>query len=461
MPDRLVIVGGDAAGMSAATQARRRRDASELEIVAFERGAYTSYSACGIPYYVGDTVEELETLIVRSPEAFREKNDIDARIHHEVTAIDLDARKVTVRDLENSTERSESFDQLIVATGATPIKPDWPGIDSDGVFGVQVLEDGVAIRRWVDDEKPSRAVVVGGGYIGIEMAEALKTRGMEVALVDAARQPMTTLDEDMGAVVAERIRELGIEVFLEEKVTGIDQSNGRASAVATEQRTLRADIVVLGIGVQPNIDLAQEAGIEIGDSGGIKVDRRMRTSAEDVWSAGDCAEKFHLVSRKGVSIPLGTHANKEGRVAGINIGGGYESFPGVVGTATSKICDIEVARTGLTEIEAAEAGFEFVADTSDSTTRAGYFPDTRPIKTKLVVEKQTGRLLGAQIIGEEGAAKRIDVFATALWNRMTVAEMLNLDLSYAPPFAPVWDPVLIAARKAWRLVEETVQVDPE
>jgi NADPH-dependent 2,4-dienoyl-CoA reductase/sulfur reductase-like enzyme len=461
MPDRLVIVGGDAAGMTAATQARRRRDASELEIVAFERGQYTSYSACGIPYYVGDTVEELETLIVRSPEAFREKNDIDARIHHEVTAIDLDARKVTVRDLENSTDRSEGFDLLVVATGATPIKPDWPGVDADGVFGVQVLEDGVAIRRWVDHERPARAVVVGGGYIGIEMAEALKVRGMEVALVDAARQPMTTLDEDMGAVVAKRMRELEIQVFLEEKVTGIEQSNGRASAVATEQRTLPADIVVLGIGVQPNIELAQEAGIEIGDSGGIKVDRRMGTSEEGVWSAGDCAEKFHLISRKGVAIPLGTHANKEGRVAGINIGGGYESFPGVVGTATSKICDIEVARTGLTESEATEAGFEFVTDTSDSTTRAGYFPDTRPIKTKLVVEKQTGRLLGAQIIGEEGAAKRIDVFATALWNRMTVAEMLNLDLSYAPPFAPVWDPVLIAARKAWRLVEETVQVDPE
>jgi len=461
MPDRLVIVGGDAAGMSAATQARRRRDASELEIVAFERGPYTSYSACGIPYYVGDTVEELEALIVRSPEAFREENDIDARIHHHVSAIDLDARKVTVCDLESSTERSEAFDQLVVATGATPIKPEWPGIDADGVFGIQVLEDGVAIRRWVDDEKPSRAVVVGGGYIGIEMAEALIVRGVQVALVDAARQPMATLDEDMGAIVAERMRELGIEVFLEEKVTGIDQSNGRASAVATEQRTLPADIVVLGIGVRPNIELAQEAGIEIGESGGIKVNRRMRTSADGVWSAGDCAEKFHLVSRRGVAIPLGTHANKEGRVAGINIGGGYESFPGVVGTATSKICDIEVARTGLTESEATEAGFEFVTDTSDSTTRAGYFPDTRPIKTKLVVEKQSGRLLGAQIIGEEGAAKRIDVFATALWNRMTVAEMLNLDLSYAPPFAPVWDPVLIAARKAWRLVDETVQVDPE
>jgi NADPH-dependent 2,4-dienoyl-CoA reductase/sulfur reductase-like enzyme len=461
MPERLVIVGGDAAGMSAATQARRRRDAAELQIIAFERGPYTSYSACGIPYYIGDTVKELETLIVRSPDAFRQENGIEAHVHHEVTGIDLDARKVTVRDLETSTERAEGFDMLVVATGATPIKPDWPGIDSSSVFGVQVLEDGVAIRRWVDDEKPSRAVVVGGGYIGIEMAEALKMRGLHVVLVDGARQPMSTLDEDMGAVVAERMRAMGIELYLDEKVTAIEQYKGRASAVVTEERNLPADIVVLGIGVQANVELAERAGIEIGTSGGISVDRGMRTSADGVWSAGDCAEKFHLVSRRGVSVPLGTHANKEGRVAGINIGGGYDSFPGVVGTAASKVCDVEVARTGLNESEAAEAGFQFVADTSDSSTQAGYFPDTRPIKTKLVVEKQSGRLLGAQIIGGEGAAKRIDVFATALWNRMTVGEMLNLDLAYAPPFAPVWDPVLIAARKAWRLVEETLQVDPE
>lgn len=461
MPERLVIVGGDAGGMSAATQARRRRDASELQIVAFERGHYTSYSACGIPYYVGGTVEELKTLIVRSPEAFRKNNDIHAHIHHEVTAVDVGARKLTVRDLENSVERTEGFDQLVIATGATPIKPNWPGIDSDGVFGVQVLGDGVAFRRWVDEEKPARAVVIGGGYIGIEMAEALKVRGMDVTLVDRSRQPMTTLDEDMGTLVAERMRDIGIDLLLEEKVISIESVNGRANAVVTEERAIPADIVVLGIGVSPNVGLAEEAGIEIGPSGGIKVDRQMLTSADGVWSAGDCAEKFHLVSRRWVAIPLGTHANKEGRVAGINIGGGYETFPGVVGTATSKICDVEVARTGLNESEATEAGFQFVTNTSDSTTRAGYFPDTRPIKTKLVVERQSGRLLGAQIIGEEGAAKRIDVLATALWNGMSVEQMLNLDLSYTPPFAPVWDPVLVAARKAWCLVEEKMQVDPE
>ncbi|MGH2699750.1 MAG: FAD-dependent oxidoreductase [Actinomycetota bacterium] len=459
MPERLVIVGGDAAGMSAGTQARRRRDPTELEIVAFERGSYTSYSACGIPYFVGGTVEELDPLIVRSPEAFRERNEIQAHIHHEVTEIDLHARKVKVRDLVNSVDRTEGFDQLMIATGATPIHPRWPGSDAEGIFGLQVLGDGVEIRRWVDQRRPARAVVIGAGYIGIEMAEAFKVRGMEVAVVTRAPQPMTTVDEDMGAIVAERMRAMDIDLWLEEDVEGLEQTGGRVSAVVTDARTIPADMVVLGLGVEPNTELAEGAGIVIGASGGIRVDRQMRTMVEGVWSGGDCAEKFHLVSRRPVTIPLGTHANKEGRVAGINIGGGYETFPGVIGTAVSKICDVEVARTGLNESEASEAGFQFVTSITDSTTRAGYFPDARPIKTKLVVERQSGRLLGAQIIGEEGAAKRIDVLATAIWNRMSVGRLLNLDLSYAPPFAPVWDPVLIAARDARKLVEETLQVE--
>ncbi|MGH2790922.1 MAG: FAD-dependent oxidoreductase [Actinomycetota bacterium] len=460
MTERLVIVGGDAAGMTAATQARRLQGPKELEIVAFERGHYTSYSACGIPYYVGDVVDDLETLIVRSPKAFREDSDISAHIRHEVVAIDLEARRVKVRDLEAESERWEGFDRLMVATGATPVKPEWPGGDAEGIFGVQVLDDGVDIRAWVDEQKPKSAVVIGGGYIGIEMAEAFKSLGMDVSLVDQSAFPMSTLDPDMGALIAESMRQMEIDVYLEEVVESFEERDGRVDAVVTDKRTIPAEVVVLGIGVRPNVGLAEAAGIEIGVSGGVKVDRRMQTSAEGVWSAGDCAEKFHLVSRASVTIPLGTHANKEGRVAGINMGGGYETFPGVVGTAVSKVCDLEVARTGLTENEATDAGFDYLTTVTDSTTRAGYFPGTSDIKTKLIVERQSGRLLGAQIIGQEGAAKRIDVLATALWNSMTVEGMLNLDLSYAPPFAPVWDPVLIAARKAWQRVEETMQVSP-
>jgi NADPH-dependent 2,4-dienoyl-CoA reductase/sulfur reductase-like enzyme len=455
MPERLVVIGGDAAGMSVASQARKRRKPEDLEIVAFERGNFTSYSACGIPYFVGDVVTDLDKLIARTPEQFHER-DIDARIRHEVTEIDLDARTIEVRDLARGRESTEGFDQVVVATGSTPIRPPLDGVDSKNIFGVQVLDDGVAIRATVESEKPKRAVVVGGGYIGLELAEAMVFRGIDVSLVELAPQPMTTLDPDMGALIANAMKEMGISVYLQEPVKGFDSSDGKVSAVVTEDRTLPADIVILGLGVRPNIGLAEAAGIPIGPAGGVAVDRQMRTRVDGVWSVGDCAEKFHRVARKHVVIALGTHANKEGRVAGINIGGGYATFPGVVGTAVSKICDLEVARTGLKQVEATDAGFEFVSVVVGSKTRAGYYPDAKKMKTKLVVEKRSGRLLGAQIVGREGAAKRIDVLAAALWNEMTVAEIQNLDLSYAPPFAPVWDPVLIAARKAWELVEESI-----
>lgn len=451
MKERLVVIGGDAGGMTAASQARRRRPAEELEIVAFERGNYTSYSACGIPYFLGGVVDELERLIVRTPEKFREKSQIDARIGHEVTDIDTATRTVTVRGPDG--ESTEGFDQLMIATGGIPARPDLPGIDAKGIFGVQILDDAVAIGQALD-RKPKTAVVVGGGYIGLEMAEAFVNRGLDVTLVEGAPQPMSTLDPNMGVLVAEALEGLGVKVHCGERVNGFEAIDGRVSAVATAAGTYPADIVALGLGTRPNVALAEGAGVPIGRSGGIKVDRRMETEIEGVWSAGDCAEKFHRVSRLPVSIALGTHANKEGRVAGINIGGGYATFPGVLGTAVAKVCGIEVARTGLTEAEATRSGFSSVSVVVDSTTRAGYFPGAQPIKTKMIVEERSGRLLGAQIIGKEGAAKRIDAIAMALWNEMTVDQMMHVDLSYAPPFAPLWDPVLITARAAWKKVQE-------
>lgn len=457
MTQRLIVIGGDAGGMSAASQARRRRGPEDLEIVAFERGDYTSYSACGIPYFVADTVKELDKLIARKPAEFRERQHIDVRMRTEVTEIDLDRRAVKARSIEAGSERWEGFDELMVATGGAPLRPPLEGIDAAGIFGVQTLNDGVLVREVVEDEKPRHAVVVGGGYIGLEMAEAFVVRGMDVSLVEAGAQPMATLDPDMGELVADAMRGMGIKVFTGERVSAFEMNDeGHVTGVVTDQRHLHADIVVLGLGTRPDVSLAEEAGLEIGPSGGIVVDQRMHTPTEGVWSAGDCTEKFHRVSLRPVAIALGTHANKEGRVAGINIGGGYATFPGVVGTAVSKVCDVEVARTGLKEAEAEAAGFDHLTATVDSTTRAGYFPGAAPIKTKLVVEARSGRLLGAQIVGKEGAAKRIDALATALWNEMTVDHMLNMDLSYAPPFAPVWDPVLIAARKAWEKVEATL-----
>jgi NADPH-dependent 2,4-dienoyl-CoA reductase/sulfur reductase-like enzyme len=431
--------------MTAASQARRRCAADELEIVAFERGNFTSYSACGIPYYLGGAVAPIDRLIVRTPERFREQ-DIDARINHEVIEIDLEKRAVKVAS--SNGESWTGFDRLMVSTGGKPRRHDWPGSEAQGIFGVQVLDDAVAIAEALD-EKPQRAVVVGGGYIGLEMAEAFVSRGLEVALVEAAAHPMTSLDPDIGSLLIDGLKDIGVDVHVGEKVEGFESTGPRVSGVVTERATLPADIVVLGLGTDPNVELAERAGIDIGPSGGVAVDRRMRASVEGVWAAGDCAEKFHLVSRDRVAIALGTHANKEGRVAGINMTGGYATFPGVLGTAISKVCGFEVARTGLNEREAAAAGFEAFGSTVEATTRAGYFPGAEPMTTKLVVESRSGRLLGGQIVGKDGSAKRIDTIATALWNEMTVDEMLNLDLSYAPPFAPVWDPVLTAARSAW------------
>ncbi len=456
MTERLVVVGADAAGMTAASQARKRRGPDDLAIIAFERGNYVSYSACGIPYYLGEVVEDFDDLLVRTPEQFKERQQIDVHIRHEVVGIDVIDARVTVRDLDSGADKMEPYDQLMFATGGKPLRPQLEGVDSAGIFGVQTLDDGLAIERFIDEEKPKHAVVIGGGYIGLEMAEALQLRGLDVALVEKGPQPMVTLDPDMGELVAKALRGLGVQLYSSEAVTGFETTAGKVAAVVTDQRTIHADIVVMGLGTQPNVDLAKESGIPIGESGGVAVDQRMRTEVDGVWSAGDCAEKMHLVSKKPVAIALGTHANKEGRVAGINLGGGYATFPGVIGTATSKVCGYEVARTGLKEDQARDAGFEAIGVITESTTRAGYYPGASPITTKLVVEQRSGRLLGAQIVGEEGAAKRIDVLALALWKEMTVDELINVDLSYAPPFAPVWDPVLIAARKAWDRVQQDV-----
>jgi NADPH-dependent 2,4-dienoyl-CoA reductase/sulfur reductase-like enzyme len=368
--------------------------------------------------------------------------------------MDLDAARVRVRALDAGTEAWEGYDHLLVATGAVPVRPPLPGIDARNVFGVQTLDDGIRIKEALDELRPRRAVVVGGGYIGLEMAEALVVNGIDVSLVEAAPQPMTTLDPEMGGLVADAMSEMGIEVHVEEPVEGFETSGDRVVAVVTKSERLPADVVVLGLGARPNSKLAADAGLEVGDgTGGVVVDQRMQTPVEGVWAAGDVTEKLHRVSQEKVAIALGTHANKEGRTAGINIGGGYETFPGVVGTAVAKVCDLEIARTGLTEAEATRAGFEFVAASIDSTTRAGYFPGTSHIRTKFIAERASGRLLGAQIIGREGAAKRIDVCATALWCEMTVDDMIDLDLSYAPPFSPLWDPVLVAARKTWQAVQ--------
>ena len=448
MTRRVVVVGADAAGMSAASQALRQAGRDALEVVAFDRGHHVSYSACGIPYWVAGDVNGADALIARSADEHR-ANGIDLRLRTEVTEIDLDASTVTATQLDGRVSYQVGFDDLVLATGAVPVRPDLPGVGAPGVYGVQTLDDGAAVLAGLTG-RPRRAVVVGGGYIGIEMAEAMVRRGLPVTVVDRAPEPMSTLDPDMGALVREAMEGMGIAVLTGTPVTGFETGlGGRVSGVVTGGGTLPADLVVLGLGVRPASELARAAGLPLGEHGGVLTDLRMRVPGHDgVWAGGDCVEVLHRVSQRWVHVALGTHANKHGRVIGTNLGGGYATFPGVVGTAVSKVCDLEVGRTGLREAEARAAGFQPVSVTVRSTTRAGYFPGAVPITVKMIAERRTGRLLGAQLVGRAGTGKRVDVCAVALWNEMTVEEMIGLDLGYAPPFSPVWDPVLVAARKA-------------
>ncbi|MER7746098.1 FAD-dependent oxidoreductase [Streptomyces bacillaris] len=437
--------------MPPAPQARRLKGPDELEIVAFERSRWTSYSACGIPYWVSGDVKHRDDLIARTPEEHRER-DIDLRMRTEVTEIDVAGQRVRAVDRESGNAYWTGFDKLVIATGARPVRPALPGIDAPGVHGVQTLGDGQALLESLDALDPGRkrrAVVVGAGYIGVEMAEAMLKHGFEVTVLNRGKQPMATLDPDMGELVHEAMDGLGITTVNGAAVTAIlTGPDGRVSEVATEERTYPADVVVLGIGVEPEAGLARAAGLSVGPHGGILTDLAMRAVGhENIWAGGDCVEVLDLVAGRTRHIALGTHANKHGQVIGSNVGGGYGTFPGVVGTAVSKVCDLEIARTGLREKDARAVGLRYVTATIESTQRAGYYPGAKPMTVKMIAEHRTGRLLGAQIVGREGSAKRVDVAAVALTAGMTVEQMTALDLGYAPPFSPVWDPVLVAARK--------------
>ena len=449
MAERLVVIGGDAAGMSAASQARRLRGADDLEIVAFERGPRTSYAACGIPYRIAGLVDEVDDLIARTPEEFRDNQQIDVRTRHEVVAIDLAARTVEVLDVDGDRTFTEGFDQLLVATGARPIRPPLPGIDLPMVHAVHVVDDGEALlaraRAATSGSDGLRAVVVGGGFIGLEVAEAFVAQGVSTVMVEAADQVMGTLDADMGARVADAVRAGGVDLRLGCAVEGFEP--GR---VLTADGPIDADLVVLGIGLQPNAELAAAAGLERGVRGAIVVDDHQRTAVDGVYAAGDCVASRHLVSGGHVYVALGTVANRQGRVAGLNIGGVDAAFPGVLGSAVTRFEPAEIGQTGLSEAGAIAAGFDAVAARIESSTRAHYYPGSEAITVKLVAERVTGRLLGGQIVGGVGSAKRIDVIATAVTAGMSAGDLAATDLSYAPPFSPVWDPVLIAARHAAR-----------
>jgi NADPH-dependent 2,4-dienoyl-CoA reductase/sulfur reductase-like enzyme len=430
--------------MSAAAVARRRD--RTLDVVVFESGAYTSYSACGIPYLIAGTVDGPDRLIARSPDEFR-RAGIDVRIRCEVTEIDIAARTLTYRDHDARTERHEGFDEMVYATGAVAVVPPVPGAELvEPVRTVDAAERLVACLERTGDR---HAVVVGASYLGLEMAEALTLRGMQVALIDRGHQVMPSLDADMAAHVQAAAEGVGIRVLLSTDLREISvDGRGRPYAVVTSAGELRAEHVVVSTGTRPATGLAAAAGLPLGHTGGVRVDDHQRCPGHDgVYAAGDCAETRHRLLPEPVNVQLGTHANKQGRVAGTNATGGDIAFPGVIGTALSRICRYEIGRTGLSETEAAAAGLPVVSATIKDTTTAAYYPGAGPMWVKLLAHADTGRLLGGQIVGVEGAAKRIDVLAAAIWTELAADELEMLDLGYAPPFSGVYDPLLVAARQ--------------
>ncbi|MEZ5383126.1 MAG: FAD-dependent oxidoreductase [Microthrixaceae bacterium] len=439
MSDRLLVVGGDAAGMSAASRAKRL-DPS-LEVVAFERGQHTSYAACGIPYVLGGDIENVDELVARNPEEHR-RHGLEVHVGTEVVELDLDGGRVRVRDVETDSERWEGYDRLMLGTGATPLRPPIEGIDSTHVHGVQHLDDVPALLARAEQSKGANVALIGAGYIGVELAEAFANRGANVVMLEAGEHAILRLPADLAGDLGAGIEGIGVQLETGAAVQAIE-----ADRVVTEAGEYPAELVVLGLGVRPNTALAREAGLELGAVGGIVTDDRQRTSAEGVYSAGDCCLAHHRISGELAYVPLGTTANRQGRVAGTNLGGGDARFPGILGTAILKLCGLEIGMSGLNLREAEAAGFDAVTTTVASSTAAHYYPTAQQVRVNMVAERGTGRLLGCFIVGGAGAAKRIDTAATALWNEMSAAELADVDLSYAPPFSPVWDPISIAARQ--------------
>jgi NADPH-dependent 2,4-dienoyl-CoA reductase/sulfur reductase-like enzyme len=448
MNERLVIIGGCAAGMSAASKARRLNP--DLEIVAYERTGFVSYGSCGLPYYVSGLIDDHNTLVVRTPAQFA-KRDIEVHLHHEVTEIDTENRRVRVTNRKDGGESQyQSYDKLLIATGGRPIMlPDFSLGNLDGVFVMRAVEDGVATRDFIQYERPKNVVIIGAGYIGLEMAESFHELGLETTVIGRPPQVLKRFDADMAQLVQNELESKGIQLSLSDEVKALQgDAQGRVCQVISSKDTFEADLVLLAMGVQPNSTLAKAAGVALGETGAIATDSQMRTNRPDVFAAGDCAEAYHRITGRGDYIPLGTTANKQGRVAGTNLGGGHAEFEGIVGTAITKALDVYAALTGLAEKEARALGYAVQSTTIKAGSRAHYYPGGRPMHVKLVVEEGSGRLLGGQIVGDEGAGPRIDVLATALHQGMTIEELSRLDLAYVPPIAPVWDPLLVAANVA-------------
>jgi NADPH-dependent 2,4-dienoyl-CoA reductase/sulfur reductase-like enzyme len=444
---RFVVIGGDAAGMSAASRAKR--NAPDLEVVVLEQTQDVSYSACGMPYAIADSRRQMDELVVRRPEVFRQKQGIDLRTGHRVVAIDPRTKKVRGKTMEGR-DFELGFDTLLIATGASPWIPAIPGADLPGVVALKSLEDGRAIQRWLEREAVKRAVILGMGYIALEMCEALRARGLAVDLIKPGPVFLPWLHPDLAAIVMQELEANQVGIHLGRQLQRIESSGGKGLRVISDRPALECDMVLVAAGVTPNSQLAENAGLQLGPEKAIDVDKTLLTSCRDIYAAGDCANAVHVVTGRKVYVPLALRANRAGWAVSDNVTGKRAELSGVAGTAVFKVFDIQVARTGLNVAEAREAGFDPVETVIQSRSRAHAHPGATAIQVQMVGDRQTGKLLGAQMVGREGVAHRINAPAVALHAGMTVADFIQCDLAYAPPFSPVWDPLLTAANQLFK-----------
>lgn len=436
---KIMIIGGVAAGTSAAAKARRNNEDAAIKL--FDADSDISYSGCGLPYYIGTKIDSREQLVPRDAAFFKQKYNVDVYTQHQVLEIKPHDKTIIVQNMVTQEIFQESYDKLVVATGAKAVMPAIEGTDKQNVFYLRNVNNVDRIRKYVLTAKPQSAVIVGSGFIGLEMAENLITRGIAVTVVEMAEQVMPALDYDMGVYVADHLAEKGVQVIVRDSVIRLEGNPAVTKVILKSGKEIDADLVIMAVGVKPNIELAQKAGVELGTTGAIKVNLKMQTNITDIFACGDCAESYSVITQKPLYRPLGSTANKMGRIAGDQITGGDLEFRGILGTGIFKVFDMAVAQTGLTEKEAKKEGYEVVVCHNIKPDKPEYF-DGHEMVIKAVADKNTGRMLGVQIVGTSGVDKRMDVFVTAITFGAKVEDLFHLDLAYAPPFSTTKDPVM-------------------
>ena len=440
-----VIIGGVAAGMSATMEIIRTDDKAQVTVL--ERGEDYSYGQCGLPYVINGVVPSVDDVVARTAEEFRERYQIDARVKTTITSIDAEQQIVYGTDTEANREIQLNFDRLLIATGSDPVVPKWKGMELDGIHVLKTIPDTKGILNDLD-ENIKHVTIVGGGYIGLEAAESFRSLGKEVTLIQRGKQIASIFDQDMAKLIQEKAKENGIQLVLGESVKEFT-GDGRVETVITDKQSRETDLVLLAIGVRPNTGFLKNSGLHMNKQGAIHVNTYMETNLKNIYAAGDCATQYHIVKQLDDHIPLGTTSNKQGRIAGANMAGNSLAFKGIVGTSIIKFFDLGLGRTGITEKEATKLNIPYEVLTRKANSQAGYYPGGETLHMKLLYHGKTNKLLGGQIIGKKGVDKRIDVLATALYSQMTIQELVNLDLAYAPPYNGVWDPLQQMARKTF------------